>query len=59
MARIVYGLSGEGSGHSSRSQQMARHLVTQGHEVKLASYDRGYRNPVSYTHLTLPTIYSV
>ena len=44
MARIVYGLSGEGSGHSSRSQQMARHLVTQGHEVKLASYDRGYRN---------------
>ena len=44
MARIVYGLSGEGSGHSSRSQQMARHLVAQGHEVKLASYDRGYRN---------------
>ena len=23
---------------------MARHLVAQGHEVKLASYDRGYRN---------------
>ena len=44
MARIVYGLSGEGSGHSSRSQQMARHLVEQGHEVKMASYDRGYLN---------------
>lgn len=44
MARIVYGLSGEGSGHSSRSQQMARHLVAQGHELKMTSYARGYQN---------------
>ena len=44
MARIVYGVSGEGSGHSSRAREMAGHLLEQGHTVRLASYDRGYRN---------------
>jgi uncharacterized protein (TIGR00661 family) len=44
MAKIVYGLSGEGSGHSSRSREMISHLISKGHEVKVASYDRGYRN---------------
>ncbi|MHB8899681.1 MAG: glycosyltransferase family protein [Thermoguttaceae bacterium] len=44
MARIVYGVSGEGSGHSSRAREMASHLVQQGHTLKLVSYDRGYRN---------------
>ena len=44
MARIVYGVAGEGSGHSSRAQEMAGHLQAQGHEVRLVSYDRGYRN---------------
>ncbi|WP_455204482.1 MJ1255/VC2487 family glycosyltransferase [Kaarinaea lacus] len=44
MAKIVYGVSGEGSGHSSRAREMLTHLLAQGHEVKVASYDRGYRN---------------
>ncbi len=44
MARIVYGVTGEGSGHSSRSREMLGHLHKQGHTVKVASYDRGYRN---------------
>ncbi len=44
MANIVYGLSGEGSGHSSRSKEMIRYLQKQGHTVKVTSYDRGYRN---------------
>jgi uncharacterized protein (TIGR00661 family) len=44
MARIVYGISGEGSGHSSRAREIATHLIEQGHTVRLASYDRGYRN---------------
>jgi uncharacterized protein (TIGR00661 family) len=44
MARIVYGVSGEGSGHSSRSRAMATHLLSLGHEVKIVSYDRGYAN---------------
>lgn len=44
MAKIVYGVSGEGSGHSSRARVMLEHLVQLGHEVKVVSYDRGYRN---------------
>lgn len=44
MARIMYGVSGEGSGHSSRATEMTRHLQARGHEVVIVSYDRGYRN---------------
>ncbi|MEJ2039873.1 MAG: glycosyltransferase family protein [Desulfosarcinaceae bacterium] len=44
MARIVYGVSGEGSGHSSRARVMLNHLLQLGHTVKVVSYDRGYRN---------------
>ncbi|MCP3919844.1 MAG: hypothetical protein GY711_30290 [bacterium] len=44
MARIVYGVSGEGSGHSSRAREMLTHLLGRGHTVKVVSYDRGYRN---------------
>src|SRR5690554_3142167 len=42
--RIIYGVSGEGSGHSSRALEIGRHLQAQGHHVKMVSYDRGYRN---------------
>lgn len=44
MANIVYGVSGEGSGHSSRAREMASHLRERGHDLRLVSYDRGYRN---------------
>jgi uncharacterized protein (TIGR00661 family) len=44
MSKILYGVSGEGSGHSSRARVIANHLIASGHEVKLVSYDRGYRN---------------
>jgi uncharacterized protein (TIGR00661 family) len=44
MARLIYGVSGEGSGHSSRAREMIAHLESRGHTVKVASYDRGYRN---------------
>ncbi|MDZ7616682.1 MAG: glycosyltransferase family protein, partial [Patescibacteria group bacterium] len=44
MVKIVYGVAGEGSGHSSRAREMAGHLRDAGHAVRLASYDRGYRN---------------
>jgi uncharacterized protein (TIGR00661 family) len=44
VARIVYGVSGEGSGHSSRAREIITHLVEVGHDVNVASYDRGYRN---------------
>lgn len=44
MAHIVYGVSGEGSGHSSRARVIAAHLEHRGHHVTIVSYDRGYRN---------------
>ncbi len=44
MAKIIYGVSGEGSGHSSRSREMLTHLQEMGHAVKVVSYDRGYAN---------------
>ena len=44
MAKIVYGVSGEGSGHSSRAREMIKHLENLGHTVKVVSYDRGYNN---------------
>ena len=44
MSKIIYGVSGEGSGHSSRAKEMARYLVKQGHTIKIVSYDRGYAN---------------
>ncbi len=40
--RIIYGVSGEGSGHSSRAKQMATHLLAAGHEILFVSYNRGY-----------------
>jgi uncharacterized protein (TIGR00661 family) len=44
MAKIVYGVSGEGSGHSSRAREMINHLLDLKHAVKVVSYDRGYKN---------------
>lgn len=44
MVRIVYGVSGEGSGHSSRAREVLTHLLAAGHEVRVVSYDRGVRN---------------
>ena len=44
MSKIVYGVSGEGSGHSSRAREMIKHLEQLGHIVKVVSYDRGYSN---------------
>lgn len=44
MARILYGVAGEGSGHSSRAKEIIEHLLEQGHTVKIVSYDRGYIN---------------
>jgi len=44
MARILYGVNGEGAGHSTRSREVLSHLVSQGHEVVVASFDRGLQN---------------
>ncbi len=44
MANILYGVNGEGSGHSSRAREVLAHLQAKGHRVHVASFDRGYRN---------------
>jgi len=44
MANILYGVNGEGAGHSTRAKEVLSHLVTQGHSVHVASFDRGLQN---------------
>jgi uncharacterized protein (TIGR00661 family) len=44
MAKILYGVAGEGSGHSMRSKEIISYLLENGHQVKVVSYDKGYRN---------------
>jgi uncharacterized protein (TIGR00661 family) len=44
MASILYGVNGEGAGHSTRSREIILHLQSQGHSVVAASFDRGVRN---------------
>ncbi len=39
--RLVYGVSGEGSGHAVRSREVLRHLAGRGHEIRVVTYDRG------------------
>ncbi len=36
--RIIYGLSGQGFGHSARSKETIKHLIEAGHEVKIFTY---------------------
>ena len=44
MANILYGVNGEGAGHSTRSKEVISHLVKSGHKVHVVSFDRGLRN---------------
>ncbi|MFH1522788.1 MAG: MJ1255/VC2487 family glycosyltransferase [Patescibacteria group bacterium] len=44
MARILYGVAGEGSGHSSRAKVIIEYLISKGHKVKVISYGKGYKN---------------
>jgi uncharacterized protein (TIGR00661 family) len=44
MASILYGVNGEGAGHSTRAKEVLSHLVSQGHSVHVASFDRGSQN---------------
>jgi uncharacterized protein (TIGR00661 family) len=44
MANILYGVNGEGSGHSTRAKEVLTHLERRGHTLHVASFDRGLRN---------------
>lgn len=39
--RLIYGISGEGSGHAMRSREVIRYLVEHGHEVRVITCGRG------------------
>jgi len=44
MANILYGVNGEGAGHSSRAREVLTHLQEQGHTLHVVSFDRGLKN---------------
>lgn len=44
MGNILYGVNGEGAGHSSRAREMVTHLQKRGHKVHVVSFDRGLKN---------------
>jgi uncharacterized protein (TIGR00661 family) len=44
MANILYGVNGEGSGHSTRAKEVITHLQHKGHTVHVVSFDRGRQN---------------
>jgi len=41
MAKIIYGVSGQGFGHSTRSKEILTYLVKQGHQVLVFTYGQG------------------
>jgi len=44
MANILYGVNGEGAGHSTRAREVISHLQQRGHAVHIVSFDRGLAN---------------
>jgi uncharacterized protein (TIGR00661 family) len=44
MANILYGVNGEGAGHSTRAKEIISHLQQTGHSVHVVSFDRGLMN---------------
>ena len=44
MANILYGVNGEGAGHSTRAKEVISHLQHAGHNVHVVSFDRGLAN---------------
>jgi len=40
--KILYGVCGEGQGHSSRARVVLNHLVKKGHKVKVLAYGKAY-----------------
>ena len=44
MANILYGVNGEGAGHSTRAKEVISHLKAKGHAVHIVSFDRGLTN---------------
>lgn len=43
MAKILYGVNGEGFGHAARSLIVINHLKQAGHQVTVVSFDKGFK----------------
>ncbi len=52
MANILYGVNGEGAGHSTRAREVLAHLRASGHRLHVVSFDRGLRNLASDFEVT-------
>src|SRR5246127_4334895 len=52
MPNILYGVNGEGAGHSTSAKEVLTHLVAEGHRVHVASFDRGLQNLKSQFDVT-------
>lgn len=48
MANILYGVCGQGSGHSARAKVIINHLIQKGHTIHIVSYDKGIKNLSPY-----------
>ena len=55
MARIVYGVQGEGRGHSSRSRIVIEHLLASGHAVRVFTSRKAY----AYLQPLLPDVHDI
>ncbi len=42
MAKILFGVAGEGLGHAARASIAIKHLEKQGHKIKVITYHKGY-----------------
>lgn len=52
MAKIIYGVSGDGIGHATRSKVIIEHLLENGHDVRIYSYGKGYEFLSRYFNVT-------
>lgn len=48
MSKIIYALSGQGFGHSSRSHVIGQYLLDSGHDVMFAASGQGYQYLLQY-----------
>jgi len=55
VARIVYGVQGEGRGHSSRSRVVIEHLLAAGHAVRVFTSHKAY----AYLHPLFPDVHDI
>lgn len=56
MAKILYGVCGVGSGHSTRAKTVIDHLIERGHRVKVIAYAQAAKNLKPFFDLSV--IYS-